>query len=507
MPGARSLDQAQLGLGDMGIEEFRRVGHQVVDDVADYLARLEELPVLPRIRPGDVRARLPEVPPRSPEPIARILDDHRELIVPNVTQWQHPGFMAFFPATASAPGILGEWLAAALNSNVMLWRNAPASTELEEVVVSWLRQMLGLPACFDGMLTDTASISTLTSIIAARHAAPGLDVRERGLAGRGELGALRLYCSTEAHSSVEKAAIVAGIGRQGVRRIPVDGDYRLRPEELARAITSDRGSGHVPFCVVSTLGTTSSTSVDPAAEVARIAEGEGLWHHVDAAYAGAAALLEEKRPLFAGWERADSIVVNPHKWMFTPLDASLLLFRRPEVYTSALSLVPEYLRTTRQGEAHDYHEYGIQLGRRFRALKLWFIIRYFGSEGMAARIREHCRLAATLAERIGAHPDWELLSPVPFATVCFRHRPASLGARLGPDVEARLDRMNEAILEAVNRSGRVMLSHTRLAGRFTIRVSLGNLRAGAEHVDRCWAELSEAAASVAAHQRPVANET
>ncbi len=491
------LTPTQSGVGDMSPEEFRAAAHRVADMVADYLEKLESYSVLPDLAPGSVRRRMAAEPPAAPAPLDSILHDYLRLIEPNITHWQHPGFMAYFCSVASGPGILGEWLAAGLNSNVMFWRNAPASTEVEEVVVSWLRQMLGLPPDFDGMFTDTASVSSLISVVAARHAAPGLDSRDQGLAGRPGIGRLRLYCSEEAHSSIEKAAIVAGVGRAGVRRIPTDDDFRLRPGLLSAAIAEDRSQGWRPFCVVATAGTTSSTSVDPLAEIARIAREEGLWLHVDAAYAGTAALAPELRPLLAGWELADSIVVNPHKWMFTPFDASLLLFRRPEVYKDALSLVPEYLRVREGAGAHNFQEYGIQLGRRFRALKLWVMIRYFGADGMAARIREHCRMARELVGWVERDPDWQLLAPVPFSTVCLRHRPAALAGReRDPDVARELDARNEAILDAVNRSGRIFLSHTRLRDRYTIRVTLGNLRQQDRHVQECWDLLRRAARSV-----------
>lgn len=483
------LQKAQKGLGDMESADFREAAHHVADLAADYLDRLEDYSVVPPIEPGWVRGQIPEAPPSSPEPLEAILGDYRRLIEPNITHWQHPGYMAYFPSVASGPGILGEWLAASLNSNVMFWRNAPASTELEEVVVSWLRQMVGLPAAFDGMFTDTASVSSLLSLIAARHALPGLDARDEGLAGRPGIGRLRLYASTEAHSSIEKAAIVAGIGRAGVRRIACDDLFRMRPRALIEAIEDDRRSGWWPFLVVATLGTTSSTSVDPAGDIAEICRGEGLWMHIDAAYAGTAAVAEEFRPLFAGWEEADSIVINPHKWLFTPFDASLLLFRRPEVFREAFSLVPEYLRVRAAGEAHNFHEYGIQLGRRFRALKLWLQIRYFGAEGIAARIREHCRLARLLASWVQADAHWELMAPFPFATVCLRHRPLGMS-------EAELEAHNEALMTAVNQTGRFLLSHTKLNGKFTIRVSIGNPRQTEKHVHACWAALQEAAKRV-----------
>jgi len=486
------LSRAQQGLGDMDPPEFRGAAHDVADTVADYLERLESFDVLPRLEPGEIRSRLPEAPPDRPEPLEAILEDYRELIEPNVTHWQSPGFMAYFPSVASGPGILGEWLATGLNSNVMFWKNAPASTELEERVVDWLRKMLGLPEVFDGMLTDTASVSSLLSLVAARHAIPGLNSRDEGLAGRPGLQRLRIYTSAEAHSSIEKAAVVVGVGREGVRRIPVDDEYCMVPRALEQAIAEDRAAGWLPFCVVGTLGTTSSTSIDPAAELADICRRERLWLHIDAAYGGAAAIDPERRVLFAGWERADSIVFNPHKWLFTPFDASLLLFRHPETFRAAFSVVPEYLRGSEVAGARNYHEYGIQMGRRFRALKLWMQIRYFGVQGIVSRIREHCRLAAELASWIDADEDWERLAPVPFSTVCFRYRPLHLAG--GDDVQARerLDAWNAAILDEVNRSGRYYLSHTRLRDRYTLRVALGNPRCEPRHVAECW-ELLRAA--------------
>lgn len=497
MPGMKGITESQRGLHDMDPEEFREAAHRVADLVADYLETLESKRVLPAVSPGEIRSALPASPPAAPEPLDAILADYLRLVEPNVTHWQHPMFLAYFASVASGPGILGEWLAAGLNSNVMFWRNAPASTELEETVVAWLRDLMGLPRDLDGMFTDTASVSSLLSIVAARHAVPGLEAREKGLAGRPEVGPLRLYLSEEAHSSIEKGAIVAGIGREGVVRIPTDAAFRMDPEALARAIREDRSAGRTPFCVVATLGTTSTTSVDPAGPIAEICAREGLWLHVDAAYGGAMALVPRYRPLFSGWERADSIVVNPHKWMFTPFDASLLLFRDASRFRDAFSIVPEYLRTPEVAGVRNYNEYGIQLGRRFRALKVWMILRWFGADGMAARIEEHVRLAADLAKRVDEDPDWQRLAPVPMATLCLRHRPRDLAGREDePEVAARLDRRNEAILERVNAGGALYLSHTRLGGRFALRVSIGNPRTGPEHVLRAWEILKDAAASV-----------
>jgi aromatic-L-amino-acid decarboxylase len=472
----------------MDVREFRAAAHQVADVVADYLEGVERFPVLPALRPGEIRDALPRSAPEAPEPWEEILDDYRALIEPNITHWQHPGFLAYFSSVASGPGILGEWLTAGLNSNVMFWQNAPAATELEERMVAWLRELFGLPEVFDGMFTDTASVSTLTALVAARQAHPRLDARTRGLAGRPELGRLRLYCSEEAHSSVEKAAIVVGVGREGVRKVAVDSDYRMRPEAFDAALEEDLRNGWWPFCAVATLGTTSTTSVDPVDAIADRCAQHGLWLHVDAAYAGTTAIVPRFRELLGGWERADSIVVNPHKWLFTPLDASLLLFRRPEVFREAFSLVADYMRTPDTPEVHNYNEYGIQLGRRFRALKIWMILRYFGASGLASRIEDHCRAAQQWAGWVDGNPDWERLAPVPFATLCFRYAPAALRAR----GDEAVNTANAAILEAVNRSGEVYLSATRLRDRVALLVSIGNPRTEARHLERCFELLVEA---------------
>lgn len=506
------LTEAQLeGHGDMDVESFRAAAHAVVDRIADYLAEVERFPVFPPVEPGSIAPRFPAEPPEAPEPLAAILADYRRLVEPNATHWQHPGFFAYFPTTASGPGILGEFLTAGLGQNPMLWRTSPVGTELEVVVVGWLRRALGLPDAFDGFLTDTASTSSLIALAAAREAA-GVEAAAEGLDGRagpgpggGEadgappFGDLRVYASAEAHSSIDKAAMTLGLGRTSVVRIPVDAAFRLKVPELRAALVADRAAGRRPMAIVATLGTTSSTSVDPIAELAEVAAAEGLWLHVDAAYAGAAALVPEFRPLFAGWERADSIVVNPHKWWFAPLDASLLLTRRMGDVRAAFSLVPEYLRTLdRSAPVRDVSEYTPQLGRRFRALKLWVQVRWFGLEGLRRRIRWHVELARRFADWVAADPDWELLAPVPFSTVCFRWRPATLASGSDePAVAARIDAANERILSAVNGTGEVFLSHTRLAGRFTLRLAVGNLRTELRHVERAWALLRAAASEAA----------
>jgi aromatic-L-amino-acid decarboxylase len=384
-------------------------------------------------------------------------------------------------------------LVAALGQNPMLWRTSPSGTELEQVVVDWLRQALGLPQPYDGLLTDTASTSSLIALAAARQAA-GIDASAAGLAGRPDVAALRVYASEEAHSSIDKACMTLGLGRASLVRIPTNDRFQLEPETLTAAIATDRAAGRLPIAVVATIGTTSSTSVDPVEAIADIAARENLWLHVDAAYAGSVAICPELRRPFAGWDRADSIVVNPHKWLWTPVDASLLLSRRLEVVRDAFSLVPEYLRTVDgigDGTERNFNEYTPQLGRRFRALKLWVLLRWFGLEGLRRRIRHHLALAQALAGWIDADPGWERLAPVPFSTVCFRHVPP----RLAGDDE-RLNAHNAAVMEAVNRSGEVFLSHTKLRGRFTIRLAIGNLRTERRHVARGWDLLRNAAKEV-----------
>ncbi len=489
MTDPRPDDPQQPLTGDMSPDEFRAAAHAVVDVMADYLETIETRAVFPSIEPGSLRPLFPATAPDRPEPLEAILADYRRLIEPNATHWQHPGFLAYFATTASGAGILGEMLTATLGQNPMLWRTSPIGTELEGVVVDWLRQAFGLPASFDGLLTDTASTSSLIALAAARQAA-GVDAAQQGLTGRAELPALRVYASAEAHSSIEKACMTLGLGRDALVRIPTNERFELEPGALRAAIGADRAAGRRPIAVVATLGTTSSTSVDPVAEIADIAEDEGLWLHVDSAYAGVVTILPDRRAPFAGWERADSIVVNPHKWLFTPLDASLLLTRRMDVLAAAFSLHPEYLRTLdRTTPVRDYTDYTPQLGRRFRALKLWIQLRWFGLDGLRARISEHLALAEWFAAQVDADRDWERLAPVPFATVCFRWRPTGW---TGSD--AALDDANAAIMDAVNRTGEVFLSHTRLADRFTIRVSIGNLRTERRHVERAWDLLREAAA-------------
>ncbi|MBI4277454.1 MAG: amino acid decarboxylase, partial [Armatimonadetes bacterium] len=421
-----SEDDHVPSLGDMDTDTFRAAGHRLIDWVAAYLSAPERYPVYSPVAPGDIAGQLPRRAPDAAEPVDAVIRDFERIILSGITHWNHPGFFAYFAISGSGPGILGELLSAALNVNGMLWRTSPAATELEEVVLAWLRQMLGLPPEFTGVIMDTASVASLCAIAAAREAA-GLRIREEGMAGRDDLPRLRLYTSEQAHSSIEKGAIVLGIGQAGVRKIPVDAEFRVDAEALEAAIEEDRRAGWRPFCVAATVGTTSTTSIDPVPAIADICGRHGVWLHVDAAYGGAAAVLPEMRHVLAGCERADSLVVNPHKWLFTPIDCSTFYCRRPDVLTRAFSLVPDYLRTTEA--VTNFMDYGVQLGRRFRALKLWMVLRTFGVDGIRSRIRTHVALAREFSAWVDGHPDFQRCAPVPFSTVCFRALPQEV-ARL-----------------------------------------------------------------------------
>ena len=465
------------------MDEFRTNAHRVADWIAEYLEHPDRYPVLPRVKPGDIRAALPGEAPEHGEPLETILADFERVIVPGLTHWNHPGFFAYFAISTSAPGILAEFLSAAVNQQAMLWRTSPAATELEEVALAWLRRLMGLPDAFEGVIYDTASISTLHALAAAREAGvPG--IRESGLAGRNDIRGVRVYCGEHAHSSVDKAVILLGLGHTGLRRIPADAEFRLRPELLTAAIADDRAAGLLPIAVVATVGSTSTTSVDPVAAIADVCARERLWLHVDAAYAGVAAMVPGCEWILDGVHRADSLVTNPHKWLFTPFDLSVLYCRRMDVVRQAFSLTPECLKTS-EGEAgvKNLMDTGIQLGRRFRALKLWMILRHFGAAGLRRHLAEHMRLARRFADWVDRSDRFERVAPVPFSVVCFRLR--------GDADDARHAR----VLDAVNASGDVFLSHTKLDGRFAFRLAIGNINTTEEHVARAWELLNRAASS------------
>src|SRR6202165_5997237 len=455
--------------------EFRRHGHAVVDWIADYLEKPDKWPVLPGVRPGELRGALPPSPPPRGEPMERILEDFRRLIVPATTHWNHPAFMAYFANSSTGAGVLGEALTAALNVNAMLWRTSPAATELELLTLDWLRQMLGLPEKFFGVIGDTASSNTLYALAAAREMHPGLRIRQDGMSGRPDMPRVVVYCSEEAHSSVDKAVMTLGFGLRALRKIPTDSQLRMDAEALNAAVKADRREGSIPLAVVATVGTTSTTAIDPVPGIARICEREKMWLHVDASYGGAAAVLPEMRYVLEGCDRAVSLVVDPHKWLFTPMDCSVLYTSRPDLLKQAFRHIPELLVVSEGDDVVNLMDYGISLGRRFRALKLWFVIRNFGVEGLQLLIREHIRFEKLLAEWIDDDPTLERLAEVNFSTVVFRHVPASMTAD-------QLDGHNARLLEKVNASREVYLSHTRVRGRYALRVAIGNVHTTEAHV-------------------------
>ena len=463
------------------MDDFRQHAHRLADWIADYLEHSERYPVLPAVAPGAIRSALPAAAPENGEPFDAIWSDFERIILPGITHWNHPGFFAYFAITGSAPGVLAEFLSAALNVQAMLWRTSPAATELEDVALGWLRQLLHLPENFEGVIYDTASISTLHALAAAREAALP-DVRGEGLSGRGDVPRVRVYCSEHAHSSVDKAVMLLGLGHSALRRISADAEFRMDPAQLARAIAEDRADGRLPMAVIATVGTTSSTSVDPVKAIADVCAREGLWLHVDAAYAGVAAMVPGWEWILDGAATADSLVVNPHKWLFTPFDCSVLYCRRMDTIRQAFSLTPEYLRTS-EGEAgvRNLMDTGIQLGRRFRSLKLWMVLRHFGADGLRAHIAEHMRLARLFASWVEASDRFELAAPVPLSVVCFRLRQKST------------DEAHQRVLDSVNASGEVFLSHTKLDGRYVFRLAIGHIRTTEQHIRRAFDLLNLAA--------------
>lgn len=488
-----SIVQHLSATGDMSPEEFRRYGYEIVDWIAQYLAETGKHPILSPVTPGAIRGMLPPHPNPGPESMDAILDDFKRIILPGITHWNMPGFMAYFNACASGPSILGEFLTSTLNVNAMLWRTSPAATELEQVTLDWIRQMLGLPNPLFGTLYESSSSSgTITALVTAREVIPNLAIRALGMAGRPDIPRLRLYISQETHMSVEKAAIAIGIGQEGVRKIETDALFRMDTMALAHAVQEDLAAGWLPFAVVATVGTTSTGSIDPVAHIADICEQYGLWLHVDAAYGGSAAIDPTMRWVLNGCERADSLCINPYKWLFTTLDGSIFYTRRPADVKAAFSLLPDYLENAESlsDEVPNMMEYGLALGKRFRALKLWMVIRYFGQEGLASRIHMHCDLAQLLARRIEASPDFQLLAPVSFSLVCFRaHHTNAI------DDEAQLEILNQRIIEHVNAEGHFFLSHTRIKKRFALRVAVGNLRITEANIDELWITLQAALAT------------
>lgn len=469
--------------GDMKAEDFRRVGYEIIDWISDYFETIESRPVLAQSEYGDLIRNLPKEPPQQGEAIETVVNDVDKLIAPRLTHWNHPAFYALFSTSTSAPGIFGELFSAAFDVKAMLWRTSPAATELEQVALDWLRQMMGLDVGFEGVIYDTASVGSMHAIAAARERL-NLRIREEGMSGRADLPLLRVYASEHVHSSIDKDVITLGLGLSSLRKIPTDAEFRMDVEGLRKAIEADKEHDVLPFCVVATVGTTSMTSIDPVSEIASVCKEHNLWLHVDAAYAGSASVVPEFRHILKGCEFADSVVTNPHKWLFTPFDLSVLFVRDMDTLRRAFSLTPEYLKTSEGNQVHNLMDTGVQLGRRFRALKLWMVIRYFGQEGLAARIREHCRLARLFASWVEESNSWQLLAPVTLSLVCFRAFDEN-------KTEEELESLNEKIMNNINRSGKAYLSHTKLNGRYTLRLAIGNIRTAERHIKQVWDLLNE----------------
>ncbi|MEO6209460.1 MAG: pyridoxal-dependent decarboxylase [Gemmatimonadaceae bacterium] len=476
-------------LGDFSDEELRAQLHRVAEWIANYKTTIETRAIVPSVSPGEIAAGLATSAPAQGASMDEVMRELDAIIMPGIVHWGHPSFLGYFGSTSNSPALFGDMIAAALNVCAMTWRTSPAATELEGVVLAWIREMIGLPDSFMGIVYDTASVALMHALAAAREVA-GSDIRKRGLVGRAELKPLRVYASDQAHSSVEKAMIVLGLGEANVVRVRCDEQYRMDVGELRRAMADDFAHGLRPMAVIATVGTTSTASIDPVAEIAEVCRAHDVWLHVDAAYGGALAMLPERRDVMAGAELADSVVVNGHKWLFVPLDFSALFTRRPEVLRSVFALTPEYLRGDADAKGADdvvnYMDYGIQLGRRFRALKAWMAIRSFGREGMEARIREHCRLAQLFAGFVEREPHYNIAAPVTMAVVCFRFAPPGMD-------ETSCNSLNERVVEAVNAAGNAYLTYTTLRGRRAMRIGVGNVLTAQRHIEHVWRRIRDEA--------------
>ena len=471
----------------MDHDEFRQHAHHLADWMADYFRDVGTMPVTPGVQPGDILRQIANGPPEQGEPFPRLFQDFREVIMPGMTLWNHPGWFAYFPGNNSPPSVLAEMLTATLGAQCMSWATSPAATELEQAMMEWLRQMLALPAGFVGVIQDTASTATLVALLSARERATDHHAGRRGLTAMGSQ--LTVYSSMEAHSSVEKGVKLAGYGLDRLRKVAVDRNYGMRPEELDRAIAADLEAGLTPACVVATVGTTSSTAVDPLAAIAEICRRHRVWLHVDAAYAGTAAIVPELRHLFDGVEQADSFVFNPHKWLLVNFDCSAYFVRDQETLLRTFRVTPEYLRTDQDPAVVNYRDWGIQLGRRFRALKLWFVIRSYGVEGLRDLVRKHVALAAELVRWVEADPDFELMAPAPFGLVCFRYRPEGMA-------DMQVNDLNRRLLARVNATRRVHLTHTQLGERYVIRMAIGQRETERAHVEEAWSLIRDSAKAV-----------
>jgi aromatic-L-amino-acid/L-tryptophan decarboxylase len=473
----------------MTSEEFRRHAHAFVDWMATYMDQVETYPVRAQVKPGEIAARLPAAPPDAGEPIEQIFADFKSVLLPGMTHWQHPSFFAYFPANTSPPSVLAEMLTATLGAQCMLWQTSPAATELETRVLDWLRQMIGLPGGFTGVIQDSASSAILCAILTARERATGWRVNEEGL-GAGER--LAVYCSTEAHSATEKDVKAAGLGRRNLRKIGVGHSFAMRADALEAAIRADVAAGVRPVCVVASLGTTGVGAVDPLGPIGQVCRRYGVWLHVDAAWAGSALVLPEHRWMLDGIEHVDSFVFNPHKWLFTNFDCSAHFVRDPEALIRTLEILPEFLKTRERSQVIDYRDWSVPLGRRFRALKLWFVIRSYGVKRIQRMIASHIELACEIARWIEEAPDFELMAPRRLALLNFRYRPRGLTD------PASLDRLNERLLESLNDSGELYLTQNRVRGAYSIRLSIGQTATARRHVEAAWKKITETARALEA---------
>jgi aromatic-L-amino-acid/L-tryptophan decarboxylase len=460
----------------MTTDEFRKHGHELIEWMAAYFENIENLPVKPDVQPGDIFAQLPATAPDAGEPFENQLNDFKNIILPGITHWQHPGWHAYFTANNSFPSILAEMLTATLGAQCMSWQTSPAATELEEMVMVWLRKMTGLPENFTGVIQDTASTATLVSLLTAREKATNFNINSQGFSQQ----KFTIYCSTEAHSSIERAVKIAGFGKDNLRKIEVDGDFAMQPAMLEAAIEQDKAAGFTPLAVVAAIGTTGSTAVDPLQAIGKICQKHKLWLHVDAAWAGTALLLPEMRHIIRGIEQVDSLVFNPHKWMFTNFDSSVYFVKDKAALIQTFEILPEYLKTPEGKRVNNYRDWGIQLGRRFRALKLWMVIRSYGVAGLQEKIRNHIQWAKDFAAWVEKEPGFELLAPANLATVCFRIVPASMKD------QDEINKINEKFLEEINKSGHIFLTHTKLNGNYTIRLVVGQTNTELYHILKAW---------------------
>ena len=471
----------------MNLDEFRQRGHELIDWMADYFENIEKYPVKSQVKPKEIINQLPLQPPENGESFDKIMEDFNQIIMPGITHWQHPSYFAYFNANNSYPSVLAEMLTATLGSQCMIWQTSPAAAELEERVMEWTANMIGLPDYFTGVIQDTASTATLCSLLTAREKASSFQINEKGFNDKSKF---TIYCSVETHSSIEKAVKIAGFGKDFLRKIPVDKNNALILKDFERQILDDSRDGFIPLAVVATIGTTSSTAIDPIKQIGHICKQYGLWFHIDAAYAGTALVLPEKRWMIEGVDLADTFVFNPHKWMFTNFDCSAYFVKDKEALIRTFEILPEYLKTKEDERVTNYRDWGIQLGRRFRALKLWFVIRSFGVEGIQEKVRNHLKWAQELAEEISNSEDFEVLAPVPLATVCFRFKPDGVS-----DLED-LNKLNAKLLDTVNNTGKAYLTHTKLNGNYTIRFVIGQTNIEKRHIENGWQLLKETARSL-----------